>query len=124
MIALNFNEFIIEIYKFVKNEIDLITKSGYYGLGLNNEQKDLELILIDELKVNKILSLKVDKKIKNIIYFQIINEDTNKKNEKNKSTEHNCFDIVIDFSSINDSKKFIDKFKDMTNKYKSYIKRK
>ena len=112
-------EFKIEIYKFLSNEFNLISKEGYYGLGIDNEKKDIELILIEEIKVIDVLGLKIDKKIKNIIHFDIRDYDKNQKKE-NIST----FDIGIDFSSSNDTINFIKIFKEMSKEYKNKFKKK
>ena len=114
-------EFKIEIYKFSSNEFNLISKEGYYGLGIDNEKKDIELILIEEIKVIDVLGLKIDKKIKNIIHFDIRDyENTKNKKKENIST----FDIGIDFSSSHDPINFIKIFKEMSKEYKNKFKKK
>ena len=125
LVIVNSTNFIIEIYKFPKSEIDLISKKGYYGLGIGIEKKETELILIEEIKITAVMGLNIEKKTKNIVNFTII--DKNKEienNKKNKNKENNIinrptFDIVIDFSSSHESKKFICHFKEMSIKYKN-----
>ena len=39
-------DFRIEIYKFLKSGIELQSKTGYYGLGINDDQKKNELVII------------------------------------------------------------------------------
>ena len=121
LIVLNFKVFKIEIYKFLISGINLISKSGYYGLGIDNEKKETELILIEEIKVSSVLGLKVDKKHKNIVFFTIKDKENIDKKKDNKKDNKNIpsFEFVIDFSSSNDSKKFISKFKEMSTEYKN-----
>ena len=127
---LKLKDFKIEIYKFLKNDITLVSKNGYYGLGIDDEKKDTELILIEEIRVIDVLGLKVDKKIKNIVNFVIRDNENNteKKKEKDKANKDGknlafpSFDIVIDFSSSSDSKSFIHKFKEMSTEFKNLYK--
>ena len=123
LIVLKESEFKIELYKFLKNDIELISKSGYYGLGIDNEQKDIELTLIEEITVLNVLGLNTDKKAKNIIKFLIRNydDDTDKKKD-NKIMPSS--EIVIDFSSTYDSKDFFHKFKNMSEAFKIQFKNK
>ena len=123
LIVLKKSEFKIELYKFLKNDIELISKSGYYGLGIDDERKDIELILIEEIRVIDVLGLNVDKKPRNVIKFLIRNyEDDTDKKKDNKIMP--SFEIIIDFSSNNDSKDFIHKFKDMSEEFKKKLKKK
>ena len=122
LIVLNLKTFKIEIYKFLISDINIISKSGYYDLGIDNEKKETELILIEEIKVSAVLGLKPDKKHKNIVYFTIKDKDNIDKKKDNQNIP--SFEIVIDFSSSNDSKKFITNFKDMSVKYKNLKKNK
>ena len=122
LIVLNLQDFRIEIYKFLISEINIINKSGYYDLGIDNEKKETELISIEEMKFRDVLGLKRDKKHKNIVYFTIKDKDNNieiKKDKKEENKNKSSFDIVIDFSSSNDSKKFCTKFQEMSEKYQS-----
>ena len=121
LVVLKIKEFKIEIYKFLKNEIDLVIKSGYYGLGIDDEKKDTELTLIEEIRVIDVLGLKVDKKIKNIVNF-IIRDNENNDKKKGDDKIIPSFGIVIDFSSSSDSKNFILKFKDMSTEFKNQFK--
>ena len=130
LVVLKLKDFKIEIYKFLKNDITLVSKNGYYGLGIDDEKKDTELILIEEIRVIDVLGLKVDKKIKNIVNFVIRDNENNteKKKEKDKANKDGknlafpSFDIVIDFSSSSDSKSFIHKFKEMSTEFKNQYK--
>ena len=120
LVILKAAEFKIEIYKFSTSEIDIMSKEGYYGLGLDDEKKDTELILIEEIKLIDVLGLKIDKKIKNIIHFDIRDYENDKKKEKNSIA---TFNISIDFSSTHDPKNFIIKFKEMSIEFKNKLKK-
>jgi DNA-dependent RNA polymerase auxiliary subunit epsilon len=121
LIVIKTVEYKIEIYKFSKNAIDIMAKEGYYGLGIDDDKKDNELILIEEIKVIDVLGLQIDKKIKNIINFNIRSNEYNNKSQENQKIS--TFDIVIDFSSSKDSKKFLRIFKEMSIEYKNQFKK-
>ena len=94
-------------------------------MGIGIEKKETELILIEEIKITAVMGLNIEKKTKNIVNFTIIDKNKEiEKNKKNKNKENNIinrptFDIVIDFSSSHESKKFICHFKEMSIKYKN-----
>ena len=72
LIAILFSEFKIEIYKFDIKKQHNSNKSNYYDLGLNFEQqKDIDLIILEELKIHDILGMNLDSKTKNIININI-----------------------------------------------------
>ena len=70
----NNKEFKFDIYKFLTNQND-ITKSGYYGLGIDDENKDRELIKLEQIYVFNINKLNADKKNRNIVNFEIVREN-------------------------------------------------
>ena len=123
LIISNSREFKFDIYKFLN--IDFVSKSGYYGLGVDDENKDLELIKLEQIYIFNIIKLKVDKKNKNILNFEIIGQENEsekgKKKDKKKDKKNNTpstYDISIDFSSSNDAKNFFSTFKDITQAFK------
>ena len=122
-IVLKAKEFKIELYKLLNNEIDIITKTGYYGLGIDDEKQDKELILIEEINILDVLSLNADKKYNNILNF-IIRDNEHNNDKKKENKQIHSFDIVIDFSSSSNSRAFIHKFKDMSIEYKNQYKNK
>ena len=126
LIATLFSQFKIEIYKFdIKKQYNL-DKPSYYDLGLNDdEEKDRELIILEELKVSDIVGMNIDKKTKNILHFNIKvrnskkNEDNKKKNENLKFDSYN---MIVDLSYSNDAKNFFKIFRNMSEEYKKYYK--
>ena len=125
-ILLKLTEYKIEIYKLMKSEIDLNSKKGYYGLGLNEEHKESELIIFEEIKVSDILSLNVEKKNKNIINIKKINFDSEKDikiKDKKDIKNLDSYTIVIDFASSKDSKNFINNFKNLCTEYRNSFKK-
>ena len=62
----------------------------------------------------------MDKKFRNIIKIVVI-ENKDKEKDKKKQ-ESNSYEIVLDFSSINDSKHFAKCFKNAVNDFKEKIK--
>jgi hypothetical protein len=101
-------------------------KKEYYDLGKeednNNENKNLDLTLIEKIGVNNIISINSNQKEKNIVNILV----KDKKSEKifNKFIKKNKgeYNIVIDFSSSKDSKNFIMSFKSLINLYKIHVK--
>ena len=81
LIISNKKEFKFDIYKFSSNIIDIKSKSGYYGLGIDDENKDIDLIKLEQIYVFNIIKLNADKKNKNIINCEIIGQEI--ENEKN-----------------------------------------
>jgi len=123
LIISNSKEFKFDIYKFLN--MDFVSKSGYYGLGIDDENKDMELIKIEQIYIFNIIKLKADKKNKNILNFEIIGQENEsekgKKKDKKKDKKNNSpstYDISIDFSSSNDAKNFFSTFKDITQAFK------
>ena len=123
LIISNIKEFKFDIYKFLN--MDFVSKSGYYGLGIDDENKDMELIKLEQIYIFNIIKLKVDKKNKNILNFEIIGQENEtekgKKKDKKKDKKNNSpstYDISIDFSSSNDAKNFFSTFKDITQAFK------
>ena len=131
LIAILFSQYKIEIYKFDIKKQQNSTKSNYYDLGLNFEQqKDIDLIILEELKISDILGLSIDKKIKNVINLNIkdknkeINEKKIKKGKKEDIIKLYSYNIAIDLSSSNDAKNFFKSFKKMSVEFKAYINKK
>ena len=106
--------------------LDRKNKKEYYDLGKeednNNENKNLDLTLIEKIGVNNIISINSNQKEKNIVNILV----KDKKSEKifNKFIKKNKgeYNIVIDFSSSKDSKNFIMSFKSLINLYKIHMK--
>ena len=119
ILIINKKEYKIDMYKLLKSGIDLKSKMGYYGLGLNDEQKEKELTIFEELSVPCILGLSADSKIKNIINFVILDDQG-----KNKKNNINSYDIVVDLSSVASTKTFFSLFKELCQDYKATLKKK
>ena len=128
LIALLFSQFKIEIYKFDIRKQHNSDKPSYYDLGVDDEeQKDRELIILEELKVSDIVGMNVDKKIKNILHLNIKVKNQKKgenKSKKNENEKYESYNMVIDLSSSNDSRNFFKAFKDMSVEYKNQYKNK
>ena len=128
LIATLCSQFKIEIYKFDIKKQHNYDNSSYYDLGINDdEQKDRDLIILEELKVSDIVGLNVDKKTKNILNFYIKLKNS-KKNEENKvkniENKHESYNLIVDMSSSNDAKNFFKIFKEMSDQYKNFYKKK
>ena len=124
----------IEIYKFDKRkqyndkqtdsyEEDIEQKKknwSYYDLGKENgeQNKNIELTLLEEIKITHILGMKAESKNKNILNITIKEEIKDKKLIKKKGLNYLQYLIKIDFPSTNDSKNFISSFKKLTANYK------
>ena len=137
LIAILFSEFKIEIYKFDIKKQHNSNKSNYYDLGLNFEQqKDIDLIILEELKIHDILGMNLDSKTKNIININIkdkVKKDKDKdknikeKNDKyiNKKGEilkhYTSYNMTIDLSSSQDAKNFFNSFRKMSIEYKNKL---
>ena len=128
----------IEIYKFEqrKQYVDKQTDSYeedieqkkknwiYYDLGKesNENNKNIELTLLEEIKITHILGLKTEPKNKNIMNITVVRDDIKDK-KVNKKKGADKYQIKIDFPSTNDSKNFITAFKKLTSKYKNLNKK-
>ena len=138
LIAILFSEFKIEIYKFDIKKQHNSNKSNYYDLGLNFEQqKDIDLIILEELKIHDILGMNLDSKTKNIININIKDKvkkdkdknikDIKEKNDKyiNKKGEilkhYTSYNMTIDLSSSQDAKNFFNSFRKMSIEYKNKL---
>jgi len=122
----------LEIYKFDKrkqyndkqvdsNEEDQKKKNwDYYDLGkeTGKQNKNIELTLLEEIKITHILGMKPEPKNKNIIIITIKEDIKDKKVIKKKGINYIQYLIKIDFPSTNDSKNFITSFKKLTSNYK------
>jgi hypothetical protein len=124
----------IEIYKFDKRkqyndkqtdsyEEDIEQKKknwSYYDLGkeTGEQNKNIELTLLEEIKITHILGMKAESKNKNILNIIIKEEIKDKKLIKKKGINYLQYLIKIDFPSTNDSKNFISSFKKLTANYK------
>ena len=130
IIILLFDKYLMELYNIEKQKEykdievgnDVKEKkrklSEYYDLGKEiDEEKDF--ILLNKFSVFDILSLNIVDKKPNIVIMSI-RENINDKNKKKSSDK--TFEIILDFSSKNDSKIFIDSFKDIINNYKKQMK--
>ena len=122
-------EFSIEFFKFeskkeyreLKIENDIKEKkkkiSEYYDLGKEEEDdmnKETELALFNKIVINEVKSITMDKKSRNIIHIIIFeNKDKNVKKQ-----DSNNYEIIVDFSSINDAKSFFKCFKNAVNDFK------
>ena len=122
-----FSQFKIEIYKFDIKKQHISDKTNYYDLGINNEEeKDRDLIILEELKVSDIVYMSVDKKNKNIVHISIKLKNSQKKNNKpkNENNKYESYDMIIDLSSSKDAKEFFKLFRNMSEEYKNYYKNK
>ena len=130
------NKFELVLYKFNKEKqflefestimiLDSHKKKEYYDLGKENDveekQQNLELTLLEKIRVKSVISIKTNKKNKNIVNIEIKEEKRRNIFGVNNFKVNN---IVIDFSSDKDSKNFILSFKSLINMYKAYIKNK
>ena len=134
LITLLFDQYLMELYKFdtQKEYNDVVTnddkekkrkKSEYYDLGKeSNEEKDTDLILFEKINVTDITSVNSNNKYKNIVNITVRERPKEKEKEKDKKKSKrpsiNLFDIILDFSSANDSKQFINSFKKTINNFK------
>ena len=134
LITLLFDQYLMELYKFdtQKEYNDVVTnddkekkrkKSEYYDLGKeSNEEKDTDLILFEKINVTDIISVNSNNKYKNIVNITVRERPKEKEKEKDKKKSKrpsiNIFDIILDFSSANDSKQFINSFKKTINNFK------
>ena len=77
--------------------------------------------------MSDIVGLNVDKKTKNILNFYIKLKNS-KKNEENKvkniENKHESYNLIVDMSSSNDAKNFFKIFKEMSDQYKNFYKKK
>ena len=122
LIAILFSKYKIEIYKFDIKKQHNSNKTNYYDLGLNFEQqKDIDLIILEELKITDILGMSIDKKVKNIINMNIKEKHSGKGNKKEEIIKYHSYNMVIDLSSSNDSKNFFKSFRKMSNDFKEHI---
>ena len=135
LIILLSDEFSIEFFKFdstrIYKDIDIKKdekeekkkKLEYYDLGKEDDDmdKETELSLFDKKNVKEIKSLNMDKKFRNIIKIVVL-ENKDKDKKKQEKQELNSYEIVLDFSSMNDSKNFAKCFKSAVNNYRLKIK--
>ena len=125
LIIILLDEFSMEFFKFESKkeyresmvDIDEQEKkkkiSEYYDLGKEEEEMDKnEVSLFDKVFINEVKSLHIDKKSKNIVRLTIIG------NKDKKKQDLNNYEIVLDFSSINDSKNFFKCFKNAVKYFK------
>lgn len=133
LIISNNKEFKFDIYKYLKNQNEIISKSGYYGLGIddNDDNKDRDLIILEQIYVFNINKLSVDKKNRNILNFEIIGQEIenekNKKKDKKKDKKNSpppTYNLSIDFSSSSDAKIFFSIFKKFAQEFKNKNKNK
>ena len=125
LIAIIFSQFKIEIYKFDIKKQHNLNKPNYYDLGLNYEkQKDIDLIILEELKITEIIGINIDKKMKNIININIKDKDIKKINKKEEIIKYPSYNMIIDLSSSNDAKYFFKSFMKMNNDFKNHLNKK
>jgi len=139
-IILSFENYTMELFKFEQkkqyNDIEVDNdikekqrkKSEYYDLGKEtSEEKDTDLILFEKFSIFDILSLNSDSKSKNVVKINVRENMKEREKEKDKDKDRkkmkrlsvNFFEIVLDFSSDNDSKSFISSFKQIIKDCKS-----
>ena len=134
-----FDKYELELYKFNKEKqyiefentimiLDRKKKKEYYDLGkeddIEENNKSLELTLLEKISVNNIISISSDKRTNNIVNILIRENRGNifSKIINNKINEE--YNIIIDFSSDKDSKNFISSFKSLISSYKANLKNK
>ena len=93
------------------------------------DNKSTELILFEKFPVADIISLRSDSKSKNIVNISVrkqkekeIEIEIEKKKGKRPSIHTDLINIVLDFSSVNDSKLFINSFKKIIIEFKRKFK--
>jgi len=122
LIAMLFSQYKIEIYKFDIKKQHNSNKTNYYDLGLNFEQqKDIDLIILEELKITDILGMSMDKKVKNIININIKEKHSSKGNKKEEILKYHSYNMIIDLSSSNDAKNFFKSFRKMSDEFKEHF---
>ena len=128
-------KYLIEIYKFDKRKqyIDKQTDSyeedieqkkknmNYYDLGKddNEHNKNIELTLLEEIKMTHILGMKAESKNKNILNITFREDIKDKKSSKKKGENFSQFVIKVDFPSSKDCKNFVHSFKNSTTNFKN-----
>ena len=130
LILESFEKFKLYIYKFYneKQYIDLENtliildqkeKKEYYD-DIEENNKNLDLTLLETININNIISISLNHKNRNIVNIKI--RDKKRDNIFNKIEQSNksgIFNIVIDFSSDKISKNFIVTFKSLISLYKT-----
>ena len=123
---------LIKIYKFnkikkyeIKNKnikesnINILNKYNKIDDEDEIDEKEPELILLDEKNLNQISKITKDKKNKNILTFEFnqieIFEYYDKHKKKKKKEKNENFIIEIDFLSENEAKKIYNKLKKILN---------
>ena len=130
LISESFEEFKLYIYKYnnEKQYIDLENtliildrkeKKEYYD-DIEENNKNLDLTLLETISINNIISISLNHKYRNIVNIKIREKNReNIFNKNDKSKNIGIFNIVIDFSSDKISKNFIVTFKSLINLYKT-----
>ena len=122
LIAIIFSKYKIEIYKFDIKKQHNSNKTNYYDLGLNFEQqKDIDLIILEELKITDILGMSIEKKVKNVININIKEKNLQKGNKKEEILKYHSYNMIIDLSSSVDAKNFFKSFQKMSSEFKEHI---
>jgi hypothetical protein len=125
LISESFDKFQLCIYKFnnemqskdLENTLLILEKGISY---FEENDKSLELTLLEKIKINNIISICRNPKNKNIVNISIKAEKgENALNILNTNKNNGLYNIVIDFSSDKISKNFIITFKSLINLYKS-----
>ena len=118
ILIINVDDLLIEIYEFLKTKIysdtgrekEIIEQkrknTKYYDLGKEKEkdQKEFDLILLEELPIDKNLIFEMNKIEQNIIGFKF--KDIIKTKEKKANSFLDTYTIIVNFPLADDSKSF------------------
>jgi hypothetical protein len=122
LISQIFDKYELNIYKFnnktqyedLENTLIILEQNKNLDENIEDNNKNLELTLLENISINNIISICVSPKNKNVVNIKI--KDKNKKNEN--------YNIIIDFSSDKISKNFIKTFKSLISLYKTNLRKK
>ena len=122
LISQIFDKYELNIYKFnnktqyedLENTLIILEQKKNLDENIEDNNKNLELTLLENISINNIISICVSPKNKNVVNIKI--KDKNKKNEN--------YNIIIDFSSDKISKNFIKTFKSLISLYKTNLRKK
>ena len=101
-----------EKYIYNPNDVENNTNPNYYNLGIKNdkEKKNLELKLLESVKLKDIKKASFNHQQKTIIIIEIMNKD------KINDSKEDVFLIELEFFTVDDSKYLMNAIK---NAYKS-----
>ena len=122
LISQIFDKYELNIYKFnnkiqyedLENTLIILEQKKNLDENIEDNNKNLELTLLENISINNIISISVSPKNKTVVNIKI--KDKNKKNE--------MYEIIIDFSSDKISKNFIKTFKSLISLYKTSLRKK